>query len=135
MAGTGHAHLRPEADVLLRVHRSYLAALAPVLSNVHAMAHITGGGILGNLNRALPSGIDALVETSTWDVPNLFVQLERAGQVSRDEMFRAFNMGVGMIVIAEPAHEQAIIASAAAAGARAWRAGVVQRGSGQVILT
>ena len=123
------------ADVLLRVHRSYLAALGPVLSQVHAMAHITGGGIPGNLNRAIPSVADAVVETSTWEVPNLFVQLARAGQVPRDEMFRAFNMGVGMIVIAESAHEQAIIAGAAAAGVRAWRAGQLQRGSGQVILT
>jgi phosphoribosylformylglycinamidine cyclo-ligase len=123
------------ADVLLRVHRSYLAALRPVLSKVHAMAHITGGGIPGNLNRALPSGLDAVVDTTSWEVPGAFAQLARAGGVARDEMFRTFNMGVGMIVIANAAGADAVITSAGQAGVRAWRAGHVQRGSGQVILT
>jgi phosphoribosylformylglycinamidine cyclo-ligase len=130
------------ADVLLRVHRSYLAALLPVLDgangandHVHAMAHITGGGIPGNLNRALPDSLDAIVETATWEVPNAFQVLERAGQVSRDEMFRAFNMGVGMIVVTSASGAGAMVASAAAAGVNAWRLGRVQPGSGRVTLS
>ncbi|HVX40124.1 MAG TPA: phosphoribosylformylglycinamidine cyclo-ligase, partial [Gemmatimonadaceae bacterium] len=58
-------------EVLLSVHRSYLRALKPVLAKVHAMAHITGGGIPGNLNRALPTDLDAVVDTASWNIPNL----------------------------------------------------------------
>ena len=125
---------RSVADVLLAVHRSYLESLRPVLSRVHAMAHITGGGIPGNLNRALPPTLDAVVDTSTWEIPNLFRQLAEAGNVDRDEMFRAFNMGVGMLVIGPVDDANDVIAAATACGVNAWRAGVVQRGSGRVIL-
>ena len=125
---------RSVADVLLAVHRSYLESVRPVLSRVHAMAHITGGGIPGNLYRVLPSTLDAVVDTSTWEIPNLFRQLAQAGNVDRDEMFRAFNMGVGMLVIGPLDAAGDIIAAAAARGVTAWRAGAVRRGSGRVIL-
>jgi phosphoribosylformylglycinamidine cyclo-ligase len=122
------------ADVLLAVHCSYLASLRPVLSQVHAMAHITGGGIPGNLNRALPSNLDASVSTASWNVPNLFAQLQRAGDVDRREMFRTFNMGVGMIVITSEAHADTVIRGAADQDVHAWRLGEVIPGSGRVIL-
>jgi phosphoribosylformylglycinamidine cyclo-ligase len=122
------------AEVLLRVHRSYLKALQPVLSRIHAMAHITGGGLPGNLNRALPPSLDAVVETSSWKVPNLFAQLERAGAVPRSEMYRTFNMGVGMVVITDSADVDAVKRSAKDAGIHAWSLGRVVRGGGQVIL-
>jgi phosphoribosylformylglycinamidine cyclo-ligase len=123
------------ADVLLRVHRSYLPALRPVLGTIHAMAHITGGGLPGNVNRALPSTFDAQIDTRSWDVPNLFRQLQNAGAVARDEMFRAFNMGVGMVVIAAAADGETIIWAAQSEGVGAWRLGRVIRGTGQVVLT
>ena len=123
------------ADVLLRVHRSYLGALRPVLDRIHAMAHITGGGLEGNVNRALPDGFDAIVDTASWTVPNEFVVLERAGEVPRGEMLRAFNMGVGMVVITTPADAGAVMQSAEAAGIRSWRLGRIEPGSGNVILT
>jgi phosphoribosylformylglycinamidine cyclo-ligase len=122
------------ADVLLRVHRSYLAALRPVLNRVHAMAHITGGGLPGNLNRALPPDLDAIVDLSSWSVPNVFEVLARAGEVSSDEMFRAFNMGVGMVVICDGVDVQAIIESSGAANTPAWVLGEVGPGSGAVVL-
>jgi phosphoribosylformylglycinamidine cyclo-ligase len=122
------------ADVLLRVHRSYLAALRPVLGTVHAMAHITGGGIPGNLNRALPPDVDAVVETSSWTIPDEFLALEKAGDVTRDEMLRAFNMGVGMIVLADASVADSVIAHAEAAGVPAWALGVTRRGTGAVIF-
>ncbi len=122
-------------DVLLRVHRSYLAAMTPVLGEVHAMAHITGGGIPGNLNRSLPTHLDAVVDTASWQVPNVFVQLEHAGGVQRDEMFRTFNMGVGMIVIVDGPNVAAVIAAAQSANVRVWRLGAVVAGSGRVILS
>jgi phosphoribosylformylglycinamidine cyclo-ligase len=126
---------RAVSEVLLAVHRSYLSALRPVLSHVHAMAHITGGGLPGNLNRALPAAMEAIVDTKSWEIPNVFRQLARAGDVDRQEMFRAFNMGVGMVVIAPEASAAEIIRVASAAGVRTWRLGEVRRGSGQVILT
>ena len=122
------------AEVLLAVHRSYLAALAPVLGRVHAMAHITGGGLPGNLNRALPPGLDAVVDTRSWDVPNLFLVLEEAGSVARDEMFRAFNMGVGLVAVVAPDAAAAVRASADAAGVRSWILGHVAPGAGTVLF-
>ena len=122
------------ADVLLAVHRSYLQALVPVLDVTHAMAHITGGGLPGNVSRALPDTFDAVIDTSTWDVPNQFQVLQHAGEVSREEMFRTFNMGVGMVVITDARSADAVISSARATGVDAWIAGQVVRGSGNVIL-
>src|SRR6185369_3202743 len=64
------------ADVLLTVHRSYLSLLRPLLEKIHAMAHITGGGLPGNLDRALPPTVDAAVDTGSWDVPSLFTEIQ-----------------------------------------------------------
>jgi phosphoribosylformylglycinamidine cyclo-ligase len=122
------------AEVLLRVHRSYLEALRPVLPRIHSMAHITGGGLPGNLNRALPDTLDAVVHTASWRIPNVFEQLEHAGAVPRDEMLRTFNMGVGMVVIVGPGDVDAVKRSARDAGISAWKLGLVNRGSGQVNL-
>ena len=122
------------ADVLLRVHRSYLGALAPVLSRVHAMAHITGGGLPGNLDRALPASIDGVVETASWTVPNEFRVLQEAGRIEQSEMFRTFNMGVGMVVIADRDAAPEIIAAAGMAGVPAWPMGHTRPGAGEVVL-
>ena len=123
------------ADVLLRVHRSYLPALRGVLDRVHAMAHITGGGLPGNVNRALPKHLDAVIESDKWTIPNLFRVLGEAGQIVRDELLRSFNMGVGLIVITDDSDAGAIIQSAAGAGVPAWRLGRTVRGAGRVIIT
>jgi phosphoribosylformylglycinamidine cyclo-ligase len=127
-------HDESVADVLLAVHRSYLAALRPVLGHIHAMAHITGGGIPGNLDRALPDTLDAVVEQGSWEIPPVFRVLGQAGGVARDEMLRAFNMGVGMIVIVDPADADAVLASAAVSGVEGWIAGEVVAGSGAVVM-
>lgn len=123
------------ADVLLAEHRSYLGALAPVLGKIHAMAHITGGGLPGNLDRALPDGLNAVVDTSSWTVPDLFEQLRNAGNVELDEMYRTFNMGVGMVVICADADVEAVLSSAAEAGMAAWAAGSLESGTGEVLLS
>lgn len=122
------------ADVLLRVHRSYLGAMRSALPMIHALAHITGGGIPGNLNRVLAHTVDATVDTRSWDVPPLFRVLAEAGQVPRDEMFRAFNMGVGMIVVCPEAAAEDVISSARAVSIDAWRMGLITAGSGRVHL-
>ncbi len=92
---------RPLGDVLLEPHRSYLDELQR--RDWKAAAHITGGGLLGNLPRALPEGLAARLDRSSWDVPAIFELIARQGQVSEDEMFGTFNMGLGMVLVcAEP---------------------------------
>lgn len=122
------------SDSLLAVHTSYLSAMLPVLGVIHCMAHITGGGLPGNLGRALPASLDAVVDLGSWEVPVLFRALERAGGVERDEMFRSFNMGVGMVVICDRADADTVIQSCAHAGISAWALGYTRRGSGRVVL-
>jgi len=122
------------ADVMLAVHRSYMPCLAPVLDDIHAMAHITGGGLPGNLNRALPHHLDAAVDTSTWTIPSTFRVLAEAGAVAPLEMFRAFNMGVGMVVITSQDQVAHVTARAAAVGIPAWEMGRVVPGTGRVQL-
>lgn len=123
------------ADVLLRIHRSYLPLLRPILGKIHGMAHITGGGLPGNVNRVLPDTLDAVIDGASWPVPNLFAQLQQHGQVSRDEMYRTFNMGVGMVVITDEAGAAAVLASASSANVDAWRLGRTVRGTGRVRIT
>jgi phosphoribosylformylglycinamidine cyclo-ligase len=120
-------------EVLLRVHRSYLRTMQPLLGRVHAMAHITGSGIPGNLDRALPSHLSAEVDRSSWTIPNLFQVLQANGGMDSAEMFSAFNMGVGMVVICEEADVQAVIANAAQFDIPAWKAGRIIRGDGSVV--
>jgi phosphoribosylformylglycinamidine cyclo-ligase len=122
------------AEVLLKIHRSYLGALTPVLGEVHAMAHITGGGIPGNVVRALPDTLDAVVDLGSWVIPDDFLALEQGGEVPRQEMFRTFNMGVGMVVIAPEDALARVLASAGTAGVGAWRIGRVVPGSGGVVM-
>jgi phosphoribosylformylglycinamidine cyclo-ligase len=122
------------ADVMLAVHRSYLNVLGPVLDHIHAMAHITGGGIPGNLDRALPSHLDAVVEMDAWDIPSTFRVLEKAGGVDRAEMYRAFNMGVGMIVITDTTGAAKVRDLASQAGVDNWIIGRTRPGSGRVHL-
>ena len=89
---------------LLAPHRSYLAALEPLLERdkIRALVHVTGGGFPGNIPRVLPEGLGARVRRSAWPVPPLFRLIQKGGGVSDEEMYRTFNMGVGMIVVVAP---------------------------------
>jgi phosphoribosylformylglycinamidine cyclo-ligase len=120
---------RSVAQVLLDVHRSYAAAVTPVVSRAHALAHITGGGIPGNLIRVLPEGCEAVVDASAWRWPPVFRVLMRAGGVSLSEMRRVFNLGLGMIAIAARDDVEAIVAPATRAGVETWIIGEVQAGT------
>jgi len=117
------------AQVLLAVHRSYAAAVTPVISRVHALAHITGGGIPGNLVRVLPEGCTAVVDAGGWQWPVLFRVLMRAGGVSVSEMRDVFNLGVGMIAVAARDDVEPVVAAAAAAGVPAWVIGEIRAGA------
>lgn len=89
-------------EALLAVHRSYLKALIPLAedpaSGLHALAHITGGGIPDNLPRVLPEGVQAVVDPKGWEEPALFGTIRREGKVPEDDMRRTFNLGVGMVL-------------------------------------
>jgi len=116
------------ADALLAVHRSYVSALGPVLGRVHALAHITGGGIAGNLVRVLPEGCEAVVDATAWPRPALFRFLQEAGGIAEDEMRDVFNVGVGMIAVVPPGEVDAVRAAASAAGDETWLIGEVRAG-------
>jgi phosphoribosylformylglycinamidine cyclo-ligase len=94
-------------DALLAPHRSFLAALRPLLEDgcVRALAHVTGGGIPGNLPRVLPEGLGAEIEPGAWPRPPVFDRLQRLGGIAADEMRAVFNLGVGMIVVVRPEDE------------------------------
>lgn len=91
---------RPLGEVLLEPHPSYLQALAT--TPWKAAAHITGGGILGNLPRCLPDGLGARLRKATWQVPSVFELIRKRGRVADDEMYGTFNMGLGMILAVDP---------------------------------
>ena len=89
----------PLADALLRPHPAYWTALRPLLSRIKALAHVTGGGIAGNLERVLPPAAGAELDARVWAVPPIFRLIQRRGRISASEMFRVFNMGLGMIAV------------------------------------
>ncbi|MBI5390075.1 phosphoribosylformylglycinamidine cyclo-ligase [Candidatus Woesearchaeota archaeon] len=86
-------------EELMHVHRSYLPEVKPLLPYIKGIAHITGGGIPGNLRRILPKTMDAMVKTSAWEIPDFFTFLQETGRIADDEMFSVFNMGIGMILV------------------------------------
>jgi phosphoribosylformylglycinamidine cyclo-ligase len=124
------------ADVLLAPHRSYLAALAPLLEEglVHALAHITGGGFFDNIPRVLPDGVDVEIRSGTWPVPAVFRLLEREGDVSFEEMHRVFNMGIGMVVFVAPSDLAKATALLQKGGEPFWSIGQARPGHRQVTI-
>jgi phosphoribosylamine--glycine ligase/phosphoribosylaminoimidazole synthetase len=91
----------PLVEALLAPHRSYYPILYPHLSKVKALAHITGGGFVENIPRVLPGKLDAVIHRQAWTVPPLFRLIQERGGVPADEMYRVFNMGIGMVAIVE----------------------------------
>jgi phosphoribosylformylglycinamidine cyclo-ligase len=92
---------RSVADELLAIHRCYLKPLWPLVEGgrVSALAHITGGGLTDNLPRVLPPGLGAVIKVGAWEIPPVFRLLATAGEVPEDDMWRSFNMGVGMVAV------------------------------------
>jgi phosphoribosylformylglycinamidine cyclo-ligase len=119
---------RTVAQVLLDVHRSYAPLVTPVLGRLHALAHITGGGIAGNLVRVLPDGCEAVVDAGSWPWPPVFRVLMRAGKVSHGEMRRVFNLGIGMIAVAARDDVEAVVKAAQRGKVPAWIIGDVRAG-------
>jgi phosphoribosylformylglycinamidine cyclo-ligase len=92
---------RPLADLLLEPHRSYLSAVRELRQrvDVRALAHVTGGGLKENVPRALPQGLGVEIDRGAWTVPPIFEAIRQVGSVHPDEMWRTFNMGIGMVVV------------------------------------
>lgn len=123
---------RPLGEVLLTPTRIYAKQILALLREfpIKGIAHITGGGITENLPRVLPDGIRARINRKAWPIPPLFQALSRVGQVDRAEMFRVFNMGIGLILVV-PAHlTTPILSKAADLGERGWQIGEIVSWSG-----
>lgn len=123
-------------EVLLRVHRSYLPSVYPLVEagSINALAHITGGGIPENLARVIPDGLQAVVDRSSWEVPVEFRSIMEHGGIELDEMFRTFNMGVGMLAAVSADLADDVVQKLLAAGEAAWVAGAVVEGAERVVL-
>lgn len=123
-------------EALLAPHRSYLEPLWPELQQdlVKALVHITGGGFEGNIPRVLPSGVGARVVTSAWPVLPIFQLIAEGGPVARDEMFRTFNMGIGMILVVAPGAAEQVESSLRARGETSFRIGELVAGDGVTLV-
>lgn len=128
-------------DELLRIHRSYGPLIAKLLKKFNAssrspvicgLAHITGGGFIDNIPRALPKNCDAIIQNGSWETPAIFSVIQRKGRVSAREMLQVFNMGIGLTLIVKPEHADPIRRSIRRQGHQSWIIGRVETGSGKV---
>ncbi len=125
-------------EELLRPTRIYAKSIGLLLKKykvkrvIKAMAHITGGGLEGNVPRVLPEGMSARIKRDAWEAPAIFTWLQKNGPVDSEEMWRVFNMGIGFVLIVRPAFSKPIMAHLRALGERAFFLGKVKRGTGGV---
>jgi phosphoribosylformylglycinamidine cyclo-ligase len=121
-------------EALLAPHLSYLSAVRPLLGHpaLHGLAHITGGGLTDNLPRILPPGSHAEIRLGTWEIPPLFHFLQEQGEVEADEMFRVFNMGIGLVLAVAADGLREVLATLRQTGQRASLIGTVQAGGSGV---
>lgn len=130
LPGTG----RRVGEALLAVHASYLHPVQQVMKRltIRGMAHITGGGFYDNVPRVLPKSVDAVFDRSAWTVPPLFRFLMERGRVAREEMYRVFNMGIGLVLVVRSADQGKALAILKAAGAAPRLVGRIEKGAGVV---
>jgi len=127
-------------DTLLEPTRIYVRPIVKLLSQykvkriVHAMAHITGGGLVGNIPRVLPRNCDAVIKKSSWQVPKIFTFLQQKGPVDEAEMFRVFNMGIGFVLIVAEDFADSIAKKLTRYGETVYKIGRITTGTGNVVL-
>ena len=130
---------RSLADELLEPSVIYIGAVMAMRTalgaGVHAAAHITGGGITGNVSRVLPATLDAHVDMTTFTTPEIFFEIQRRGGVSADEMIRVFNCGLGMTVVVDAKVADEAVSVARAHGINASVVGTIAAGSGKVVVS
>ncbi|MBN1212601.1 MAG: phosphoribosylformylglycinamidine cyclo-ligase [candidate division Zixibacteria bacterium] len=124
------------AEALMLVHRCYAPIVHPLLDKyeIHGMAHITGGGITGNLRRIIPDGLSAEIDKGSWPVPPVFTWLEKAGNLDPEDMFNTFNMGIGYIIVVDSQDADNMVESIKQAGETSFRIGVIKTGPEKVRL-
>ncbi len=124
-------------DLLLRVHKSYLPAVKGLIGKeeLHCIAHVTGGGITDNLPRVLPDNVSARIDRGSWEIPRLFSYIKENGKVSEEEMFRVFNMGVGLILSVDSARVEAILGHLRSAGEEPFVIGRLEKGERGVVYS
>lgn len=126
-------------EELMKPTRIYVKSLLDILSGfpskVHALAHITGGGLLENIPRVLPAGLGATLQRSSWDRPPIFSLIEEKGPVASEEMDRVFNQGIGMAVIVDQNACREILDRFAEMGEKAWEIGEVVEGDGVQVVS
>ena len=123
------------AQALMAPTQIYVKPLLTQLKadRIHAMAHITGGGLLENIPRVLPENCKARVDVSSWEMPEVFQWLQSAGNVDSREMYRTFNCGIGMVLAVSAANEQTVIEELAAEGLSALSIGEIVEGDAEVV--
>jgi phosphoribosylformylglycinamidine cyclo-ligase len=126
----------PLGVALLRPHRPYARAVLALRphAQLHGIAHITGGGIPGNLVRILPRGCRARISRGAWPVPSLFALIQERGKVANDEMFRTFNMGLGLLLVVSERDADSAVGHLQRSGERAWIVGAVEAGPRGVVI-
>jgi phosphoribosylformylglycinamidine cyclo-ligase len=114
-------------EELLRPTRIYVKTVLPLIRdfNIGGIAHITGGGITGNLPRVIPKGCKAIVHKGTWDIPPIFPFLQEKGNIPEDEMFKTFNNGIGMILIVKTKEAEEILGRLRSTGEKAFSVGEI----------
>lgn len=117
------------AHALLEPTRIYVKPVLNLLQSVelHALAHITGGGLSGNICRVIPDGLCAVVERASWDLPDVFAWLQQNGNIADDEMLNTFNCGMGMVLVVAAEDAPAVIKNLEAQGEQAWLAGRIEQ--------
>ena len=122
------------ADELLLPSVVYAPAIAALLRvvDVRGVAHVTGGGLPGNLSRVLPDGVDAELQRRSWEVPRIFTEIQRLGEVSEEEMLKVFNLGIGMVVVVSPEEAYRTLDVLRTEGHRAVEIGQITAGRGAV---
>jgi phosphoribosylformylglycinamidine cyclo-ligase len=117
-------------EILLEPTKIYAKSILELLKEVKVkgMAHITGGGIPGNLVRVLPEGVKAVIEKGSWEVPRIFTFIQEKGSVPEEEMFKTFNMGIGYAVVVSPEEAERAKEVLEACGERVYRIGRIEKG-------
>ena len=123
-------------DALLAPTRIYVKAIHQLLPafELHALAHITGGGLLENIPRVLPQNCQAVIDTTSWQLPEVFRWLQQNGNVEQNEMYRTFNCGVGMVLVVDSGDADAIVDRLNSSGEHAWLIGSIQDGERDRVL-
>ncbi|HDL02805.1 MAG TPA: phosphoribosylformylglycinamidine cyclo-ligase [candidate division Zixibacteria bacterium] len=123
-------------DALLMTHKSYLKSISPLIDDfeIKGMAHITGGGISGNFVRILPDNVKAVIRKGTWNVKPIFDFIQKTGSIADEDMFEAFNMGIGYIVVISENNVDNVVESLKASGELPYIIGKIEKGEKEIVI-